>query len=162
MNDKNIYSDIFDIVNENMEKSGNKFPLSKECCICNSEADPVGVDILKLSMEKDNRIFLENAYNMLLKRHVDSKAIKNWEGRYGLPSEDFQQLVIKSIIKSEEFSLANVKIKNNIYSENNSFGGDFSAVKRSSSVTVPDKLMSVYRRMPEPLKNMARKVMGIK
>ncbi len=162
MENKNIYSDIFDIVSGNMKNEGKEFSFSRECYLCNASADPVNTDILALSEIKDNRRFLEIAYSMLLKRGVDDNAVKCWEGRFGLPSRDFQKLVIRSILKSAEYQASHVRALNNIYSENVSYGTDISGVRRNSSVTMPEKIMSVYRRMPEPLKKAARKMMGVK
>jgi len=162
MNDTDLYSAVFDIVNENMTNAGEKFMTSKECFVCSSQSNPRTVDILRLSKEKDNGIFLEKAYTEILKRPVDERAYENWKNRFELPPQEFQNLVINSIVNSQEYYNSQVRIYNNIYSKHNSFGGNISGVQPSAGITMPEKLMNTYRKMPDFMKKIAKKAMGVK
>ena len=119
------------------------------------------MDISELAEIKDNSIFLETAYRILLQRNIDENARKSWENRLELPAPEFQKLVTRSIIRSAEFANTKIKVKNNIYSEKNSFGGNIDGIRKASSVTMPEKLMNMYRKMPAPMKKAAKKIMGV-
>ena len=161
MKDMQIYSSIYDIVEGNMNKSGQKLRTSKELVMSIVNIKPGTVDILKLSRERNNDTFLKKAYIMMLNRQIDKEALKAWKANYKLPPEEFQQAVVNSIKGSEEFFKNQVKMYNNIYSANNSFGGNISGMGRSAGITVPERLMKVYRKLPPFMKNAAKKIMGI-
>lgn len=161
MNDMNIYTDIYDIVSENIQKAGGNFQTSRICYEKIASSNPVTVDISELAEIKDNNIFLETAYRILLQRNIDENARKSWENRLELPAPEFQKLVTRSIIRSAEFANTKIKVKNNIYSEKNSFGGNIDGIRKASSVTMPEKLMNMYRKMPAPMKKAAKKIMGV-
>ena len=62
MKESQIYSAIYDIVEENMAKSGKKLHTTKELTLCAVSAKPGTVDIMKLSRERNNDTF-EGAVN---------------------------------------------------------------------------------------------------
>ena len=161
MNDKDLYSAIFDIVSTNAGKAGSTMEVRKECYMYLTEASPDTVDILELSKEEDNSLFLEKAYYIMLCSMVDKKAKSDWSDYEKLPKEDFQMRVINAIKGSEEFFTKQIKLKNNIYSGNNPYGGSLIGLRGGSSVSVPEKLMRTYRKMPEFVKKAARRIMGI-
>lgn len=156
-----IYSSIYDIVEGNMNKAGQKLRTSKELVMSLVNIKPGTVDILKLSRERNNDTFLRKAYIIMLNRQIDRQALKAWRSNYKLPPEEFQQAVINSIKGSEEFFNNQVRMYNNIYSANNSFGGNISGMGRSAGITVPERLMKVYRKLPPFMKNAAKKIIGV-
>ena len=161
MDNMNIYTDIYDIVSKNMENAGGKFQMSEICYGKIASSNPVYVDISELAEITDNEIFLETAYRILLQRNIDDNAKKSWEERINLPAPEFQKLVTRSILRSAEFANTRIKVKNNIYSEKNAFGGSIEGIKKASAVTMPEKLMNMYRKMPAPMKKAAKKIMGV-
>lgn len=161
MKDIDIYSAIFDITNQNMKDAGKELGFSKDAFMYVTSNNPAIVDVFKLTKYTDNKTFLELAYLNFLKRRSDEKAISNWQGRFSLPSQEFQRLVVNSLIKSQEFHNTCVKAYNNIYSTNNMFGGNISQVK-SIGMNMPEKMLKLYRSQPEFLKKLERKIMGIK
>lgn len=158
MENKNIYSDIFAIVSENMRSAGAEFEESEECYMLRCSSEPSGVDIAKLSEQTDNRKFLENAYSQLLKRNADVNTINAWESRIDLPYREFQKLVTGSIINSAEFTNTHVRVRNNFYTENKPYR---SVALSGVSTAIPEKLVRMYRRMPAPLKKTVKKIMGM-
>lgn len=162
MKDMDIYSALYDIVDENMNKAGQKFRISKKITLSTAAATPGKVDILKLSRERDNDTFVKKAFLLLLGRQIDGTALRQWKPQYKLPPEEFQHHVIATIKNSEEFFNTQVRMYNNIYSENTSFGGSISGIGRSAGITVPERMMKIYKKMPPFLKNAAKKILGVR
>lgn len=157
-----VYSDIFDVVEKNMQSAGGRFNVSRTAYLCTACNDAQKVDIYDLSHEEDNRLFLETAYIALLKRLVDERALTNWEGRLDIPKEEFQRLLTNSIMNSLEFSKVHIKVYNNIYSQRNAFGGKISSAVSSGGMSMPERLMKFYRKQPEFMKKLEKKIMGVK
>ena len=157
-----IYSAIYDIVDENMKNAGEKLRISKELVLSTTTVKPGKVDILKLSRERNNETFVKKAYIFMLNRQIDGAALRAWKPQYKLPPEEFQRNVIATIKGSEEFFKNQVRIYNNIYSENTSFGGRLGNMGRAGGIPVSERLLKVYRKMPPFMKNAAKKVLGVK
>ena len=162
MKDIDIYSAIYDIVDENMKNSGGKLSTSKELVLSTTMAEPGKVDILKLSRERNNETFVRKAYIFMLNRQIDDTALRALKSQYKLPPEEFQHNVVATIKDSEEFFKNQVKMYNNIYSENTSFGGRLSNMGRPAGIPVSERLLKVYRKMPPFMKNAAKKILGVK
>ena len=161
MNDMNIYTDIYNIVSENMKNAGGQFQTPQICFEKMISSHPMIADISDLAEITDNSAFLVAIYRILLQRNIDENARKSWEDRINLPAPEFQRLVVRSILRSAEFAEKRMKVKNNIFSEKNAFGGSADGIRKASSVTMPEKLMNVYRKMPAPMKKAAKKIMGV-
>jgi hypothetical protein len=162
MKDLEIYSKIFDITSENMQKANHSFTVSKDAYLHLSADNPQSVDVFKLSEEDSNEKYLEKAYISFLKRLSDETAYKNWSGRFSLPKHEFQRLLTITMINATEFNNTQVRAYNNIYSQRNAFGGNVSNVQKSNGMNMPDKLLKFYRNQPEFMKKIERKIMGIK
>lgn len=162
-----IYSDIFDITKGNMNAAGMDFTISKEAYLKMSESHPVNADIYELSKEKNNRTFIEKAYVTLLKRYADERAFSSWERKINLPSEEFQQLCVPTIMNSPEFAGKNVDVYNNIYSPHNAYHGDLircnKFLKMSKNADRKMKiyysLKKIYDKFPEGIKKILRKLL---
>ena len=159
MKEHQVYAAIYDQVAHTLAASGQQLPYTKEAFLHTTEDDPDSVDILELSRQKDNAQFLKEAYSRILKRTIDESALQAWESSLVLPPEEFQAMVVHTIVSSEEFHAARVRIYNNIYPLHTAFTG---APPAGSPVTMPEKLMRLYRKMPAPMKKAARKMMGVK
>ncbi len=160
MKDIDIYSAIYDIVDENMNSAGQKLRISKELVLSTTTVKPGKVDILKLSRERNNETFVKKAYIFMLNRQIDSYAVKAWKPQYKLPPDEFQRNVVTTIKSSQEFFNNQVRMYNNIYSENNSFGGSLAGIGRPAGIPVSERLLKVYRKMPPFMKNAAKKLLG--
>lgn len=155
-----IYSDIYDITCKNLENSGNKARFSKEAFEFAALCSPFETDILKLCETPENSVFLEKAYLAILQRPIDDIALENWQQRLSMPKHEFQQLVITSLLTSQEAVNCNVRIKNNIFPAR--VRRTISAPQGVSSIPLPEKLLRIYRRQPEAFKKIVRKIMGVK
>ena len=161
-NDSDIYSALYDIVRENAEKAGSELEIDKDSYMYIAESELFSPDILKLSQEKDNGRFLRKAYIAFLSRPIDSRAEHGWNEYMGLPSDEFQSRTITTLKNSDEYFRSNNCIKNNVHSDNNSYGGVFAGLRGGTGISVPDRLLRTYRRMPGFMKKTAKKIMGIK
>lgn len=161
MNDQELYSSIYDIVEKNAEAAGSRLETDKECFLCLAESEPCRVDVLEMSREKDNMRFIQKAYISMLKRIVDPAALDAWKLSADLEPAEFQLRAVNGLKLSEEFFLTHVKLENNIYATNNPASAAPAAVP-GSSVSMPEKLMRTYRKMPEFMKKAVRRMMGVR
>ena len=162
----NIYSAIFDITKDNIQAAGGSFSVSKEAFMELSGIHPKNADVLVLSRERNNRLFLEKAYIRMLKRLADERAVSMWEGRFSLPCEEFQRLLVMTLISSPEFKGKNVDVYNNIYSSHNTYHGVMSSAAKPVSVRQAERrikiynaLRKVYNILPECIKKILRAVL---
>ena len=162
MKESQIYSAIYDIVDENLAKAGKKLHTSKDLTLCAVSTKTRTVDIMKLARERNNDTFVKKAYILMLNRQIDKQALKIWRTHYDLPPEEFQRAVVIGIRGSEEFYANQVKMYNNIYSEHNAFGGNVAGIAPPAGITVPERMMKLYRKMPSFMKNAAKSIMGVK
>ncbi|MDD6279100.1 MAG: hypothetical protein ACI4JE_04775 [Ruminococcus sp.] len=162
MTDAKIYSDIFDIVSENYKKTGGSFGVSKTAYLHLAADNPSDVDVYELSKENDNRVFLEKCYMSFLKRLADERAFESWTPRFELPKSEYQRLLVITMIGSAEYDRAQIRAYNNIYSQKNVYGGKLETISATTGMTMPDKLLKLYRKQPEFLKKIERKIAGIK
>ena len=151
-----ICTQLFDIANENMQQSGNTFTHPRAAFLYYTRNDPHKVDILELMKEEAaNEEFVEMAYLAILNRPIDEEAQKSWKKQLGLPEKKFRALVIQRLTGSPEADVCHKRIYNNIYA---------SQRRRKGSGTVGfmvQKLLPMYRRLPQGLKNGIRRIMGV-
>ena len=159
MNDQELYAEIFDIVEGRMRDAGMEFGIDRECCTALALQPPGCTDVLALSYEEDNALFLKKAYLAMLSRNIDPGALDAWADRMELPAEEFQAMVVNGLKGSEEFLQAGYRLRNDLYADESLFTGA-PAGAGAGGVTLPEKLMKMYRKMPSPLKKAAKKILG--
>ena len=162
MDTREIYGKIFDITNNNMLENDMELEYSKEAFLFSTEC-PVGkCDVLDM-IDLDNMSFMEATYAALFFRTADPGAYANWSKRKDMYTLDFIKSLINSIGCSQEYLEKGAVLKNNIYSnraEANrpvSIGktSDFSAANKAVN-----KLYRIYKKLPSPLKKLAKKLIG--
>ncbi len=154
--EKKICAQLFEIANENMERSGNAFVHSKAAFLYYPDNDPHAVDVLQLmEIEGTNEDFLEIAYIAILNRPVDADALKHWQRQFSLPQKQFRALVIRRLTTSPEADVCHKRIYNNIYLPQRRKRG------REATNAVVQKLMPVYRKLPTGMKSVIRKIAGV-
>ena len=153
---KNIYDKIFNITEENMRKSGEKFTHPKSAFLCYTEFDPHKVDLIELfKIKASNPEFLDIAYINLLNRPVDPEAYQSWKKNFNMPEKQFRRLVIKRLVTTKEASVSHKRIYNNIFVKNKS-----KSQKDTFRSRAMQKLMPVYKKLPESIKAPIRKLAG--
>ena len=159
MTDKDMYAAIYDIVAEQMQAAGGELAFDKASCADLALQAPDRTDVLELSYEEDNLQFLKKAYLTMLARQIDPGALEAWSERAALPREEFQASVVTALKGSDEFFLAQYRLENNLYADHSLYAGT-PVGAGASRITLPEKLMRMYRKMPTPLKKAAKKILG--
>lgn len=153
--ENNIYEKIFNISEENMWKSGNKFTHPKSAFMCYTELDPHKVDLIELfKVKASNPEFLDIAYINLLNRPVDPEAYQSWKKHFGMPEKQFRRLVIRRLVTSKEATVCHKRIYNNIFVKQKN------PQKDSFKGRAIQKLMPVYKKLPESIKAPLRRIVG--
>lgn len=155
------YSQLFDIVSDELKKHDMEFKFSKESYMYMTKCSPDNINVLDLLECSDNRVFLETAYIAFLQRPIDDKAFENWQGRFSDPPHEFRTAVIETLTTSQEFANTMISVENNIYSSGITTNGNV-PVAGGSAVKWPEKLLRFYRKQPEFIKKAVRKSMGMK
>lgn len=151
-----VYSDLYDLVESNMQNSDLDMFFSKDAYMKTIELNPKEVDILKL-VELNNEGFIQAAYIGLLRRVPDEKAIQQWKLKSNNCSKrEFQRMVINSIMKSDEFLYKGVIVRNNIYSENILQQQIILNQADDSPNLYMIKLYKIYHKLPNFIKKIAR------
>ena len=151
-----ICTQLYDIASENMQQSGNTFTHPKAAFLYYMRNHPHMVDVFQLMKEEaSNEDFVEIAYLAILNRLIDEEAKKSWSKQFGLPEQKFRALVVERLMASQECNVCHKRIYNNVYAKGR---------RRKGQGTVGflvQKLLPVYRRLPQGMKNGIRKVMGV-
>lgn len=151
-----ICAQLFDIANGNMQQSGNAFTHPKAAFLYYTRNHPHKVDIFQLMKEEaSNEDFVEIAYLAILNRPIDEEAKKSWNKQLGLPEKNFRALVIERLTSSQECNVCHKRIYNNIYAKKRRSKG------QGTVGFLVQKLLPVYRRLPQGMKNGIRKIMGV-
>lgn len=161
MEDSVVYSKLYDIVAENMEQDQIEMEFTKEAYLFQALNVGNKVDLLKM-IDMDNESFFETAYLCLLGRFPDEKAVESWRGKIkGLGKEEFQRILINTIMNSLEFKIKNVEVHNCIYGAEKF---NYSATNEHVVTKVKGKFYlfayKVYKRFPLGLRLVIRKMAG--
>lgn len=155
---KDIYEKLFDTMNANLVQSGEA-SLNSKARIFHyyAENDPGQINILDLSkIEASNDEFVQIAFLAVLNRPIDDTTYQKWQADLDLPQEAFREKVLRRITLSDECANTSKKLYDNIFSDTNQI---------ANIIKQPSLLMrtavKAYRGMPEPIKNVVRKIRGI-
>lgn len=154
--EKSIYEQIFDISDANMKASGENFSHKKSAFLAYTELDPHKVDLIELfNTSAPNQEFLDIAYITLLNRPAEPEAFQNWKKYFSMPEKQFRSLVIRRIVNSREADVCHKRIYNDIFSKQK-----YTESKSVLNSKAVQKLMPVYRKMPDKMKSLIKKVAG--
>lgn len=167
MEETSVYEMMYDIVAENMKAENDEMEFSKEAFLFDVNRKLGEVDIADM-LHMDNKTFLEAAYLGFLGRLPDEGAIIGWsEKAENLDCFSFQSQVVNSMLHSAEFRTKNVKVYNCIYSllKRKRFRCNESIEQTKSKVILKkgyiyNIMLKIYRKMPEKIKHIIRKVCG--
>lgn len=147
-----IYEGLFEIADKNMQQSGRSFTCPKAAFLYYIKNDPYETDVMSLmETPASNEEFLDIAYIAVLNRIADDTARSTWKVHMDMPEKEFRYLLIRGLVNSEEARLTGRCTSG--YS-----GG--STGKRGFRQGLMEKLLASYRRMPEGIKNIIRKLIG--
>jgi len=162
---KEIYARLYDIAASNLAEKDMEFEYSREVFLFATECKPGEADILKMN-NLDNMSFIQALYVALFFRTCDSEALIQWQKRRILPQNEFRVKAVNSLIKSQEFLDKGTVIINNLYSYGAEANRELIDVTGIGTVTSANKALNklyhFYKGLPAPLRNLIRKILGVK
>lgn len=115
MKEKEVYSQLYKIVEQNMNASGEQMAFSEQIFL-DSVGEKKGVaDILHL-WNSDRQIFLTNMYLQLFRRFPENYAYERWD-KDQREEKEVKKSIVQALVSSEEFCVKQALIKNNIIAE---------------------------------------------
>lgn len=147
-------SRLFEIATKNMQHSEDNFESRKAVFSFFLENSSKETDALALlEMQCRNEDFLDVAYTAFFDRTADESAIERYSSMFSLTERQFRLRVISDLAQSEEAVKTRKMIVNFL---------DVSEKKDKKSLTakLAAVFLPVYRRLPNTLKNVLKKLMG--
>lgn len=144
---------IYRTAQRNAETAGEKMPCSEALFAALDAMEP-GVCDYGVLRGLENSDFLEAAFLTLLRRPADETARTNWMTRAELPPEEFQTQLLRSVLRSEEYTHSGVTLIHCPLPLNED------APHTVRVAAYPERLLAIYRKMPAPLKTIAKKIAG--
>jgi len=150
---------LYAIAAQRMAAAGCEMPCSAEVFAVLSQAEPDRVPYPALS-GLCNADFLEAAFLLLLERQVDPDTRTAWQKQFALPSRQFQTAVLRSVIHSPEYA-AHLFARPLTDCPLPLTDAETAAVRvQVAAQPMPERLLRMYRRMPKPMKKLAKKLAG--
>ncbi len=151
-----IYSRLYDVVQDNMKAAGRRFPYEKETFLCDVEAHPQKIDVSRY-LELSNPAFMQAVHVAALKRLPEEKAVAFWERRYGEERERFQEEVLRSIAGSGTVAVNQIRLLHNPYFEQKR-GIKYYGMGLLYGLTDKSSLREFGKKLPMPVQRMIRKL----
>ena len=159
MTDQELYATLCDTVENRMQTVGKTLGNNRTLWLELAECPPNHADALWLSHEENLNHFLQKTYLTMLQRPIDDGAFEQLTQKAAQQTpEDFYAGLVNGLKSSEEFAITRCVLHNNLYADH----AAYTAVAASSfsRTCIPERLLRVYRKMPEPLKKAAKKILG--
>lgn len=165
-----IYSKLYDIVEEELSNVERQLPCSKTVYMMMTEQEP-GV-CNELAMQKlENEEFFQMAFISLLRRLPDEDSKRIWQ--YNIEKKDlvsFRTVLLDTLASSGEAISKGTRVINNVVVPVKQreivllndiitdFVGD--RKKREERQRIFDRVYKCYVKMPLPIRHVVRKVLG--
>lgn len=151
-----IYSRLYDVVQDNMKAAGGSFPYEKETFLCDVEAHPQEIDVSRY-LELPNPVFMQAVHVAALKRLPEERIVTFWEQRYGEGREEFQEEVLRSIAGSSVVAINQIRMIHNPYFQQKR-GVRYHALGLLYGLTDKSSLREFGKKLPMPVQKIIRKV----
>ncbi len=149
--EQKVYSGLYDITFENMEKAGTKLEIDKRSFLISVGNDVSECNLLKLvNIEKQN--FLSAAFSLILKRLPDFSTLEARREKEN--NNDFKSEAINMIIRSDERRIKGIKPYNNIYTEKDDHYYYLLGEKAG-------RLYRIYLKLPSDLRRVIKKCFSV-
>ena len=146
---------IYRIAEKRMQTAGQQMPCSEEVFSVMTNAAPDRVSYRQFG-QLCNADFVEAAYMLLLGRPLDEPSRKTWESSLALPQQEFQMLVLKTILRSGEYQKNRIPLTDCPFPL---FDGEQQNLLISSQA-IPQRLVRFYQKMPRFMQKLAKKAAG--
>lgn len=148
---------IYQLADTRMQSAGGTMPCSEALFAALAVQAPDAVDYPALAA-LENADFLEAAFLLLLTRPVDEGTKNAWQPRIaGLQKEEFQTAVLRSVLRSAEYQQHQIPL----------LRCPLPVTEATPQISVqvapqqmPERLVRVYRKLPAPMKKLAKKLAG--
>ncbi len=152
-----LRSRIYKLAESRIEAARAKMPCSAALFEALAAQRPDSVDYTLLK-DLDNRDFIEAVFSLLLGRPLDDATRAAWQDRTdSMPQEQFRTAVLRSVLRSAEYQRRMTPLCR----------CPLPVAEESGQINVqvapqqmPDRLMRVYRKLPAPMKKLAKKLAG--
>lgn len=156
MMNQEIYSRLYDVVQDNMEAAGGNFSYEKATFLCDVEAHPQEIDVSRY-LELPNPVFMQAVHVAALKRLPEERIVTFWEQRYGEGREQFQEEVLRSIAGSSVMAINQIRMIHNPYFQQKR-GIRYHALGLLYGLTDKSSLREFGKKLPMPIQKIIRKV----
>ena len=151
-----VYAEIYDIVNENMNRSGKEFPYNKNTFLCDVGSHPQDIFVSRY-LQLSNEDFTEAMYVAALKRLPDDRTRAFWATKYDMPKEEFQEEILQCLAKSSVVAINHIRLMDNPYFEQKR-GFRYKALGLLYGLTDKSNLREFGKKLPDPVQQAIRKV----
>lgn len=151
-----IYSELYDVVSENLEAAGKRFEYGRDTFLCDVGSHPQDVCVSKY-VHLPNHAFMEAVYTSALKRLPDERTAKFWTDRCDMPKEEFQREVLQCIANSSVTAINHIHLTDNPYFEQKC-GLRYHMLGMLYGLTDKSSLREFGKKMPAPIQKIIRKV----
>ena len=166
---RDAYEKLYDIASYNLfESGGGTFEYSREVFLASTCCKPGEADLLLLN-DLDNMSYIQGLYVFLFYRSCDIGSLRAWTKDADMPQEEFRQKAVKSLSSSQEFYDKGVALVNNQYSSHNKanreivvYGGGLPVGTGHPAEVGVNKLYRFYKKLPKSIRDLIRKIIGIK
>ena len=166
---REVYEKLYDIASYNLyESEGVAFEYSREAFLASTCFKPGEADLLLLN-DLDNMSYIQGLYVFLLYRPCDIGALRAWTKNADMPQEEFRKKAVNTLSSSQEFYDKGVALVNNQYSSRSEanreiavYGGGPPIGSGHPAEAGINKLYRFYKKLPKPIRDLIRKIIGIK
>lgn len=153
--EKRVYAALYDVVNRNMATAGKTFVPTKNSFLLSTELEPQKTN-LELLKDVNKEEIVQTAYVTVLRRFPDEGAIQYWKQPYIYQREDYNKIVIKSVVNSIERTMKGIDLYNA-----EAVNIDISRFGRLKEKLFPilNLLYKIYRLLPASIRKIIKKVL---
>ena len=148
---------IYQLANGRMQAAGQKMPCSEAVFSVMTNARPDYVSYQDIA-HLGNADFMEAAYLLLLRRPLDEPTAKSCQENMHLPAREFQAMVLKNILDSDEYRKRNIPLTECpfVFTEPK----PMPVLLTWEQPVIPQRLIRMYQKMPRFLQKLAKKIAG--
>lgn len=157
-NKSQVYARIYDITKNTLESVWKEMVFTKEAFLYSADCDLQYVNCFDL-VDYDNETLLQVLYIALFYRTPEQGARVSWGKLAGMPQKDFQKKCFQVLSSSAEYLRSRTVVGNNIFTDASVQIAAASAQTNQANPYV-ERMYSCYRRLPMPLKNAAKRLLG--
>lgn len=157
INEKEVYSTIYDITQRNLKNSGQNMIFTKETFLYSTKRNLKCVNAFDL-IDFDKATFIQSLYIGFFFRTPEASARNSWAVLEDITVKEFQKRAFDSLSTSQEYMKNGTIICNNIFSESTVKLGNLSTQTVNYNSYV-EKLYGIYCKFPKSLKFIIKKIL---